>query len=221
MTEAAPEDKPAAEQGFRPLLIESIGGWRGMFDSGFGVVVFVAANALGGLQVGVIAAVAAALVLLAIRLVRKESVQQAVSGFFGVAIAAFIAWRMGQARGFFLLGIWRNLAFGALFLGSVLVRWPLVGVGWEYLEGHGNAWRQDRRMRRTYTAVTLLWAAVFLIRFLVQEFFYQRNATGWLAAASLILGYPLFVVALGLTILAVRRVRGRSEDAAVDPAPAD
>ncbi len=33
---------------------------------------------------------------------RRQSVQQALSGLFGVAIAAFIAYRTGQARGYFL-----------------------------------------------------------------------------------------------------------------------
>lgn len=216
MSEAVPEKRESdrAEAGLRPLLIESIGGWRGLFDSGFAVVVFVVANALGGLRVGIYAALAAALVLLVVRLVRRESVQQAISGFFGVAIAAFIAWRMGQARGFFLLGIWRNLAYGVLFGVSAVLRWPLVGVAWEYFEGHGNRWRRDPRLLRTYTAVTLLWAAVFFLRVFVQHFFYERNATGWLAATSLAMGYPLFAVALGGTILAVRRVRRRDADAA-------
>lgn len=200
-----PESSRAED--LRSLLVESIGGWRGIVDSGAPIVVFVVANAVGGLAVGIWAALATAGVLLAIRLARREQVQQAIGGFIGVAIAAFIAWRMGQARGFFLFGIWRNLAYGAVFLLSTLVRWPLIGLAWEYLEGRGTAWRADARARRMYTAVTLLWAAVFLARALVQEFFYVRDATGWLAATSLAMGYPLFAAALAVTVLGVRRAR--------------
>ncbi len=178
-----------------------------MVDSGLPVVVFVLANVIGGLAVGIWSAVAAAVLLLVVRLVRRESVQQAISGLFGVAIAAFIAWRMGQARGFFLLGIWRNFAYGAVFAVSALVRWPLVGVLWEYLEGHGTTWRTNKRLRRTYMAVTLLWAAVFFARVIVQHFFYERNATGWLAGTSLAMGYPLLGITLAITVLVVRRVR--------------
>jgi uncharacterized protein DUF3159 len=205
--------KAAENADFRALLIQSIGGWRGMVDSGLPVVVFVLANVIGGLKVGIFSAIGAAVLLILIRLVRKETVQQAISGAFGVAIAAFIAWRMGQARGFFLLGIWRNVIYGAIFAISVLVRRPLVGVLWEYLEGNGQAWRQDRKLRRTYYAVTILWAAVFFARAIVQEFFYQRNATGWLAGTSLAMGYPLFGLALAITVLAVRQA-GRDAKAA-------
>jgi len=190
---------------FRTLLIDSIGGLRGMVDSGLPVVVFVLANVIGGLRVGIWAAVAAAVLLIVVRLVRHETVQQAISGAFGVAIAAFIAWRMGQARGFFLLGIWRNLVYGAIFALSVVIRRPLVGVLWEYFEGNGRAWRSDRKLRRTYSAVTILWAAVFFARVIVQHFFYERNATGWLAGTSLAMGYPLLGLALAVTVLAVRR----------------
>jgi hypothetical protein len=197
--------KAAENADFRALLIQSIGGWRGMVDSGLPVVVFVLANVIGGLRVGIFSAVGAAVLLILIRLVRKETVQQAISGAFGVAIAAFIAWRMGQARGFFLLGIWRNVIYGGIFAISVLIRRPLVGVLWEYLEGNGMAWRQHRKLRRTYYAVTILWAAVFAARAIVQEFFYQRNATGWLAGTSLAMGYPLFGLALAITVLAVRK----------------
>lgn len=197
--------RAAENADFRGLLIQSIGGWRGMVDSGLPVVVFVVANVIGGLSVGIFSAIGAAVLLILIRLVRKETVQQAISGAFGVAIAAFIAWRMGQARGFFLLGIWRNVIYGGIFAISVLVRRPLVGVLWEYLEGNGTAWRQDRKLRRTYYGVTILWAAVFFARAIVQEFFYQRNATGWLAGTSLAMGYPLFGVALAITILVVRQ----------------
>ena len=68
-----------------------------------------------------------------LRLVRKESIQQAISGLFAVAVAVVIAARTGQARDFFVLGIVRNAVIGVVMLGSILVRWPLVGVVAEFL----------------------------------------------------------------------------------------
>jgi hypothetical protein len=135
-------------------------------------------------------------------------VQQAVSGFFGVAVAAFIAARTGEAKGFFLLGIWASFLYAAIFLASVLARWPLVGLIWEYVDGAGDrAWRRDRRLMRVYTLCTLLWVAVFLSRGLVQRYLYDSDLTGWLAAARLGMGYPLTIGALAISVLAVRRVR--------------
>ena len=204
-----------------PLLVESIGGWRGLVDSGLPVVVFVAVNAMAGLTAAVWAAIASGVVLFALRLARKESVQQAVSGFFGVAVAAFIAARTGEAKGFFLLGIWASFAYAGLFLASVLVRWPIVGVIWEYVDGGGNqAWRKDRPLMRVYTLCTLVWVAVFLSRGLVQRYLYDEDQTGWLAVARLAMGYPLTIGALAVSVLAVRRLRRSREAAETDAATA-
>jgi Protein of unknown function (DUF3159) len=208
---AGADDGPApARPRSQPLLVEQIGGWRGLVDSGLPVVVFVAANAIGGLTAAVWSAVGCGVLLLSLRLVRRESVQQAISGFLGVALAAYIASRTGQAKGFFLLGIWASFLYAALFLGSVLVRWPLVGVVWEYVDGGGGSWRREAPLLRVYTWTTLLWVGVFLARFLVQRFLYEGDHTGWLAVARLSMGYPVTVGALAITILAVRRVRRRA-----------
>jgi hypothetical protein len=197
------------ERRTQPLLVESIGGWRGLVDSGLPVVVFVAANAAGGLTAAIWAAIGCGVLLLTLRLLRRESVQQAVSGFLAVALAAYIASRTGEAKGFFLLGIWASFLYAGLFLASVLVRWPLVGVVWEYVDGGGGTWRRKAALLRVYTWTTLLWVGVFLSRGIVQRFLYEEDRTGWLAVARLAMGYPVTVGALAVTILAVRRVRHR------------
>jgi hypothetical protein len=203
------------------MLVESIGGWRGLVDSGLPVVVFVAVNALAGLTAAIWAALGAGAVLFVLRLARRETVQQAISGFFGVAVAAFIAARTGEAKGFFLLGIWASFLYAGVFLVSVLVRRPVVGVIWEYVDGTGGgAWRRDRALMRVYTWCTLVWVAVFLSRGLVQRYLYDEDRTGWLAVARLAMGYPLTIGALAVSVLAVRRVRARHPDPEPDPEPA-
>ena len=117
----------------RHLVLEQLGGWRGMVDAALPTIAFIVANSIGGLRTGIWAAVGAALLVFALRLVRRESVQQAVSGLFGVAIAVAIAAASGQARDFYVPGIIRNAALGVVLLGSIAVRRPLVGVIAEFL----------------------------------------------------------------------------------------
>jgi hypothetical protein len=117
----------------RHLVLDQLGGWRGMVDASLPTVAFIVANGIGGLTVGIWAAVAAAVLVFLLRLVRREGVQQAVSGLFAVAVAVVIAARSGEARDFFVLGIIRNAGIGVVLLGSLLVRWPLVGVVAEFL----------------------------------------------------------------------------------------
>jgi Protein of unknown function (DUF3159) len=216
-TEPGTEPPAAAGRKPPPLLVESIGGWRGLFDSGVPVVVFIAVNAIAGLTAAVWSAVGVAALLSVFRLIRRQTVQQAISGFLGVAVAAYIASRTGQAKGFFLLGIWASFGYAAIFLGSVLARWPLVGLVWEYVDGGvAGKWRKETPLMRAYTWTTLMWVGVFLARGIVQRFLYNQDKTGWLAVARLAMGYPVTAGALALTILAVRRVRKTTDPAGED-----
>ena len=86
----------------RHLVLEQLGGWRGMVDATLPTIAFIVANALGGLRTGIWAALGAAVLVFLLRLVRRESVQQAVSGLFAVGIAVAIAAASGQARDFYV-----------------------------------------------------------------------------------------------------------------------
>lgn len=211
---AATERASPAPEERRQMFIDSIGGWRGLLDSTLPVVVFIVANTLGGLDVAVWTAIGVGLALVALRLVRRQRVQQAFSGFFGLAIAALIAKQTGEARGFFLLGIWGSLIYACLFTLSAIIRRPAVGLVWEWLAPSSLPWRKTPALMRAYTWTTLLFAGVSLARFLVQDSLYDADETGWLAVARLIMGYPLTLLALGATVLWVRRVRRRLEQPA-------
>src|SRR4051812_17500613 len=199
----------AEEEEREQTLLEQMGGISGLVYSSVPVLVFILVNAIFGLMPAIWGSVGVAVAITVLRIVRKEGLQPAVSGFFGVAIAAFIAYRTGSAKGFFLFGIWASLIYGSLFLVSVLVRWPLVGVIWTFLNGHGMLWRADRKAIRVYSIATLTWVAVFAARFIVQRWLYDEDQTGWLAFARLAMGYPLTAIALVVTVWAVTRAGHR------------
>jgi len=190
-----------------PTLMEQMGGVAGIVASTIPVVVFVVANLLSSLRPALIAAIVAGVAVFAYRVARKQPLQPAVSGLLGVGVAAFIAARTGEARGFYLPGLLTSAVFGLAFLVSVLVRWPLAGVVWHGINGHGHAWRRDPRLMRAYTWASLLWTAVFASRVVLQGFLYYRNEETWLGVARLLMGYPLVGLALLGTVWAVRRAQ--------------
>jgi hypothetical protein len=202
-------------------LLEQMGGISGLIYSTVPVVVFVLLNLIFGLTVAIWGALGAALAITVARVVRKEPLQPAISGFLGVGIAAFIAYRTGSAKGFFLFGIWASLVYGSVFLASVLVRRPLVGMIWSFLNGHGTAWRSDRKAMFAYQIATLTWVAVFAARFIVQRWLYNEDQTGWLAVARLAMGYPLTAIALVVTVWAVTRAGHRVRKLETDVAETD
>lgn len=201
-------------------FVEQLGGVKGMVDSGLPVVVFVAVNALAGLRWAIAAAVAAGVLVFIARLVRRERLQFAVSGLLGVGVAAFFAWRLHSAAGFFLPGIAVNVAYFLAFAGSLLARRPLVGLLWTYLGDGVPDWQQRAPLRRAYTQATALWTFMYAAKVAVQGLLLVTDRTGWLAVAKLAMGYPLFALVAAATVWLVRRGRaadGRAPDAAALP----
>ena len=198
----------------RQQMLASIGGWSGAIITAIPTTVFIIVNVTTTLRTAIYAAVGSAVLLAGYRLLRRQPVQQALSGLLGVVVAALIAARTGQARGYFLLGIWTSFAYAVPFGVSVLVRRPLVGLIWEFLDptpadGAERPWYRRRELLRAYTWATLAGTAVFLARGIVQAVLYHRDATGWLAFARIAMSYPLFILAVGFSFWVVRRARRR------------
>ncbi|MGH4026529.1 MAG: DUF3159 domain-containing protein [Pseudonocardiaceae bacterium] len=212
-TQVSPQAEATSERP-APTLLEQMGGVGGLISSVLPVLVFVLVNTLTGLQPAIWSALGAAVAVGVWRLCRREQLQPAVSGILGVGVCAFIAYRTGEARGFFLYGIWFSLVAGLAFALSVAVRRPLVGVLWSALNGSGSGWRFDRRARFGYNVATVVWAVFFLARFGVQQWLYEAQETTLLGVARLAMGLPLTAVAALVTIWAIRRARSADDAAA-------
>ena len=121
-------------------------------------------------------------------------------------IAALIAARTGQARGYFLLGIWRASPTPRSFVVSMLVRRPIVGVLWEFLDPTPGRGRDAVVPAPRRCCAPICWPplprrVVFLARGIVQLALFQHNATGWLAFARIAMGFPLYIAAVGVRLL--------------------
>ena len=185
-------------------VLEQMGGISGLIYSSLPVVVFVPVSTAFGLVPAICAALGVAALILVWRLIRRESVQPAISGFFGVGISALIAYIVGESKGYFLLGIWMSLIWAVVFALSILVRRPVVGYIWGWVNSHDRAWRGVRKAVAAFDIATFVWVLVFTSRFVVQQHLYDANQTGWLGVARIAMGWPLTAVAALVTYLAIR-----------------
>ncbi|WP_051574191.1 DUF3159 domain-containing protein [Mycobacterium sp. URHB0044] len=193
----------------KPTALQQAGGIPGLIYASLPGVVLAVADAVTGIHTAVALAVGTGAGIALLRLLRKESMQPALSGLLGVAIAAFIAYQTGDAKDYFLVGIWGSFVLAVVFFASILLRRPLAGVIWGAVSGTGQAWRADRSARMGYDIATLALVAVFAARFMVQNWLHGEDATGWLAFARIAMGYPLSAVALVVVVWAVRRAERR------------
>ena len=208
-------------------LLAQMGGISGLIYSSLPVAVLVPVNTVYGLVPAIGAALGVAALILVWRLIRRDSVQPAVSGFIGVGISAGIAWMVGASKGYFLLGIWTSLLWAAVFAVSILIRRPVVGYVWSWVNGHDRTWRTIRRAVLAFDIATVTWVLVFGARFLVQHRLYDMDKTGWLGVARIAMGWPLTALAAVVTYLAIRtaqravhQAHAHQTDAGSDVTPA-
>lgn len=187
-------------------LAKALGGWRGMVDSSLPTLVFVVAFLISGqqLNVAVWAAVIAGAAMALWRLVRRQSVQQVLGGFLGVALAAFIASKTGNASDFYLPGLLINAAYAGALMVSVVVGWPAIGLGIGAFTGDPTGWRRNRRLKKAYSLATLLWAAMFLLKLAVQVPLYLMGSVGALGFAKIAMGLPLTILVAWITYRLLR-----------------
>ncbi|WP_329108535.1 DUF3159 domain-containing protein [Micromonospora sp. NBC_01699] len=208
---AAKVDADPADEAPLPSMAEQVaeqlGGWRGMVESSVPVLVFVLVNVLAELRPALIASLAVAVAIAVLRLVQRRPIRHAVNGLFGIGVGAFIAFRSGDSKDFYLPGILYGIAYGLALLASAAIRQPLVGWIWSVLVAKGKSeWRHDARLVRTFTWLTVLWGVVWLAKVGVQAALYLADQETALGVARLALGYPPYLLLLAITVWTVRRV---------------
>jgi hypothetical protein len=178
-------------------VLKTIGGVRGLIESLLpGLVFLVIFTLWQQLNTALIASVAVALVFTVVRLVRRGTLTQALTGLAGVAICAIFSRVTGEAKDYYVPGFYTNLAYGAALVVSILVRWPLMGVVFGFIRSENTQWRESRIRARQYAWATWIVAAVFAARLLVQFPLYLADNVPALGAARLAMGVPLYAAAL-------------------------
>lgn len=195
-------------------VLDRLGGTRTVVDGALPPLVLVGVNAALVSPVGrttaltsaLAAAAATAWLVIAVRGVRHESVRGALAGLAGLALAAVFALVSGDARAFFLPAIAVDAAYALAAAGSVAVRRPALGAVYALMTRHPLPWYEDDHLRRIFSVVTLAWALVFAVRAGVQLAFYVLDSPALLASAKIVLGWPLTVLAVVLTLAYLRKV---------------
>jgi hypothetical protein len=215
---------PEEAEGDEPLpslseqMAEQLGGVRGLIESSIPVFVFVLLNVVlsasfAGLEKrhalywAIGGSVVSALAIGGYRLAQKQPVRHAVNGIFGIAVGAYLAYRSGNARDFYLPGILLTLAQVAACLVSVVFRKPIIGFVWGVLANNGkHDWLQNPRLLKTFQWLTLVWAGSLFIRAGVQGWLYLADEANAIGIVRILISWPIYAATFAFTIWAVRRV---------------
>lgn len=209
----------------RAQMSRALGGRRGMLEAAVPTIVFtVLWLTTRELRLALTISVAAALVLLVIRIVQRSTVQFVVNAIFGIGIGwlfVSLSARQGgsaddQALAYFLPGILYNGAYTVVLAFTCLIGWPLVGFMVGSVTGDPTAWHADRQVVRLCTKLTWLLALPCLIRVVAQGPVWLAGKSGaWdpdsavavLGVLKIGMGWPLQLAALASMVWVLSRNR--------------
>jgi uncharacterized protein DUF3159 len=170
-------------------LFGSLGGWRTVAEGVASRALFLVAYLLTGqVWTSGLIAVGGVLVFAVARLCTARKIWQPVLGLILVGVSALLAGSTGNAVDFYLTTLLVQVGCGVVFLVSVLVWWPAIGLVMGTLRGESSAWRQDRGQRRRYYACTAVFLAKFTIATAVLLPLYSAGAVVPLGIAATLLG---------------------------------
>lgn len=179
--------------GDKEKIVSAFGGKKGLIDAGFPSLVFlISFNITKDLWNSLIASIIISAILTIIRLVMKDTIQHALSGFIGTLISAWFANRTGNPSDVFVPKMLTNLGYGSVYLIANIAGWPILGVMLGPILGENLAWRKDPARKAAYIRASWIWVALFFGRLVVQFPIYLSDNVNLLGAVNLAMGYLLF-----------------------------
>ena len=184
---------------------------QGIIDALVGPLIFLVLYKTAGLDAAIIGAGAAALAVVAVRRIRGQPLTSAWYGVAGVVLGAALAKATGSGQGYFLPKVASNILYGTAFLVSVVIGKPLIGVAWAFFHRQPLSWGYRDEVRRVFAALSLMWASAHFLRAVVYGVLIadDKDRTGSLATATVVLGLPLTGALVGVTLLVIRRSLGQ------------
>lgn len=185
----------------RESLGSILGGRQGAVDASLPPLAFVVGWLVAGSSIawGSVAAIAVAVVVGVVRLVRGDKARAVVVSLAAVIVAALIALHTGRAQDFFLIQVLSNVASALLWVASVAVRWPLLGVVVGVLLGQKTRWRRDPDLLRAYSRASLVWSLQYVLRVVVYLPLWWAGELVALGVARTVLTWPLQAVTIAVS----------------------
>ena len=188
-------------------IFHAMGGKRGLIDNGLPSILFlIIFNIQHDLKNAIYAAVAVSGILAVWRLIKRDTLQHAISGVIGVLICAWFAKQGGQAKDYYIPSFIKNSAYAAVYTIGNLVGWPLLGIVIGPIIGENMDWRRVPERKRVYIMASWVWVGMFVLRLVIMYPLYQADQLNALGIASIVLGYPLFLLTIWWTWLIIRTV---------------
>ncbi|MDO9497167.1 MAG: DUF3159 domain-containing protein [Nocardioides sp.] len=223
MTDHTAPSVATVEEVVRAQLSRALGGRRGMVEAAVPTLLFtIMWLTTRELQLALLLSIGAALVMLAVRVVQRSSLQFVLNAIFGIGIGWLFV-RLAASRGgsedeqalaYFLPGLIYNTGYSVVLVATCLVGWPLVGFMVGSVTGDPTAWHGSKQVVRLCTTLTWLLAVPCILRVAIQAPVWFAGSSGGMEADTAVavlgilkvgLGWPLQLAALAAMVWVLSR----------------
>ncbi|MBQ0825020.1 DUF3159 domain-containing protein [Streptomyces tagetis] len=199
-----PTDQTSADEAravTEAALFDAFGGVRGMVETVLPGLLFVTSFTINNnLRLSAMAALGVSLVLLVVRLARKDTVKHAFSGVFGVGFGVVFAMMTDNAKNFYLPGMLYTLGLALAYIITSLAGVPLLGLILGPVFKENLSWRtRNPGRKKAYAKASYAWGLILLAKCAILfPLYWWADTTqfGWVLVA---LKIPPFLLAVWLT----------------------
>ena len=214
----------SGERGLPLSLREMAGrlGWRNVVDGTVPVASFLVLNAALGLRWAIVGATVASLVLALVRRSRGTRPGWILWGSLAFLLARGALGAVTQSKiAYFGPGIATTFLAAAVFLGSVAVGRPAIGIAFRFVFGATDARVPEADVKRVFVQLSLAWGVYEVVAAVVQVWLLSTLSVGAFVVARPVVSTAGSVPLVAWSLYRLRAVvPRRGPDPAVAPAAA-
>ena len=167
--------------GAPPGLREMVGrmGWTNLVDGTVPVASFLFLNAVSGLRWAIVGATGCSMILALVRRSRGRRPGVVLWGSLAFLVARGAVGALTQSKiAYFGPGIVTTFLAAAVFLGSVVVGRPAIGVAFRFVFGPTDSGAPEPQVRRLFLQLSLVWGVYELVAALLQTWLLGTLSVG-------------------------------------------
>ncbi len=179
-------------------------------------VIFAITLGVFNLEVALITAIVIALVVMVLRIIKKESKKYAFFGLIGVSVAALFSYLNQNPATYFIPDILGSALSAIFAIITLIMKKPLAAYASHLTRGWPLAWFWRDDVRPAYKEVTYLWLVYFMFRTTLELTIYLTGTVNDFVWINTLLGFPILILVLTLSyvygIWRLRKLKGPGVD---------
>ena len=164
-------------------------------------ILFAMILSIFNLEIALIVSVSLSVIILGIRIYKKDEIKYALFGVLAISIAVFFSYLNQSPVDYFIPDIIGSALSVIIAAISLVIRKPMAAYLSHLTRGWPLDWFWRDDVRPAYMEVTYLWFAYFIFRTILESAIYLTGNVGRFVLVNTLLGFPLLILILTISYI--------------------